>query len=105
MTQEVSYYQPQQEKPSPQIGTRRSRMETFCDILHVLGTGSQKPTHIMYKVNLSWTAMQAYLNVLETQGLIELSNEKGKVSYKLSQKGYEALEKFKFLREHLELYS
>jgi hypothetical protein len=50
-------------------------METFCDMLAAIGKGAEKPTHIMYKANLSWNVMQAYLKVLVTQGLVVITPE------------------------------
>jgi predicted transcriptional regulator len=52
---------------------RRSRMETFCDILRVIGAGAEKPTHIMYKANLSWTTLEDALATLVNK---EFSREK-----------------------------
>jgi predicted transcriptional regulator len=50
---------------------RRSQMETFCDVVRVIGAGTRKPTHIMLKANLSWPALQEYLRKLYAQGLVE----------------------------------
>ena len=61
---QVTQTQPQTQAPL----NRRSRMETLCDIVKAIGAGAEKPTHIMYKANLSWTVMQGYIKELETQG-------------------------------------
>ncbi len=82
---------------------RRSRMETFGDILRVIGSGASKPTHIMYKANLSWIVMQEYMKTLETQGLVVTSDEKNKRLYHLSQKGFDLLNKMESIREDLQL--
>ena len=78
-------------------------METFCDILRAIGSGAQKPTHIMYKANLSWTVMQDYIKALEAQGLVVSDNEEGKRLYRLSQKGFQLLNQFLTIREDLNL--
>ncbi|MGI0085101.1 MAG: winged helix-turn-helix domain-containing protein, partial [Nitrososphaerales archaeon] len=83
--------------------SRRSRMETFGDILRVIGSGASKPTHIMYKANLSWIVMQEYMKTLESQALVLTSDEKSKRQYHLSQKGFELLNKMKTIREDLNL--
>jgi predicted transcriptional regulator len=80
-------------------------METFCDILRAIGAGAEKPTHIMYKANLSWTVMQHYIKSLETQGLIIASSEQGKRLYHLSDKGFQLLKQFMTIREDLNLPS
>jgi predicted transcriptional regulator len=82
---------------------RRSRMETYCDILRAIGSGAEKPTHIMYKANLSWTVMQGYIKTLEAQGLVIPNDEGGKRLYRLSDKGYQLLNQFLSIREDLNL--
>jgi predicted transcriptional regulator len=82
---------------------RRSRMETYCDILRAIGAGAEKPTHIMYKANLSWTVMQGYIKTLEAQGLVLPKDEEGKKLYHLSDKGYQLLNQFLSIREDLNL--
>jgi predicted transcriptional regulator len=83
--------------------SRRSRMETFCDILRAIGAGAEKPTHIMYKANLSWTVMQNYIKSLETQGLVISVSDQGKRLYHLSDKGFQLLKQFLTIREDLNL--
>jgi predicted transcriptional regulator len=90
--------QPQQ----PQLN-RRSRMETYCDILRAIGAGAQKPTHIMYKANLSWTVMQTYIKALESQNLITTVDEDGRKVYRLTEKGYQLLTQFMSIRDDLNL--
>jgi predicted transcriptional regulator len=82
---------------------RRSRMETYCDILRAIGAGAEKPTHILYKANLSWTVMQGYIRALEAQGLIVAVVDDGKKLYHLSEKGYQLLKQFLTIREDLNL--
>lgn len=85
--------------------SRRSRMETFCDILKAIGAGAEKPTHIMYKANLSWTVMQSYIRSLEAQGLVIPTVEDDKKTYHLSDKGFQLLNQFISIREDLNLQS
>ena len=82
---------------------RRSRLETYCDILRAIGAGAEKPTHIMYKANLAWTVMQGYIKALEAQELVVSRNEEGKRLYHLSDKGYQLLNQFVSIREDLNL--
>lgn len=85
--------------------SRRSRMETFCDILTAVSQGSVKPTHIMYKANLSWVVMQEYVRSLEKQGLLASSWEQGKLLYHVTEKGHILLREFATLKEELKLSS
>ena len=80
-------------------------METFCDILEAIASGSAKPTHIMYKSNLSWSVMQHYMKSLEAQGLVISSWDQGKRYYHLSNKGFQILKEFLAIREDLNLPS
>jgi predicted transcriptional regulator len=92
-------------RPQPQQSqlNRRSRMETYCDILRAIGAGAQKPTHIMYKANLSWTVMQTYIKALESQNLITTVDEDGRKVYRLTEKGYQLLTQFMSIRDDLNL--
>ncbi len=78
-------------------------METCSDILRVIGSGVQRPTHIMYKANLSWIVMQEYIKSLEAQGLVVSAIENNKKVYHLTQKGFEVLNRMKSLRADLSL--
>ena len=49
--------------------TRRSRMEILIDILKAVAKGNEKPTHIMYKANLSWKRLQEQLDFLLKQDM------------------------------------
>lgn len=90
------YLTPQQNQQ-----TRRSRMETMCDILMTIAAGTEKPTHIMYKANLSWRIMQQYMKALETQGLVIATDDQGKRVYHLTEKGFKLLSQFNALKEGL----
>ena len=79
-------------------------METFGDILRAIGAGAEKPTHIMYKANLSWSVLQTYIKLLEAQHLVITSNsEQGKRLYRLSDKGFQLLNQFLSIRQDLNL--
>jgi predicted transcriptional regulator len=75
---------------------RRSRLETKFDILRAIqqeqGGGEARPTHIMYKANVSWVVMQNYLDELQSQELIEgVPQPSGHKKYSLTAKGIECL--------------
>jgi predicted transcriptional regulator len=75
---------------------RRSRLETKFDILRAIqqeqGEGEARPTHIMYKANISWVVMQNYLDELESQELIDgVPQRSGHKKYSLTAKGIECL--------------
>ncbi|MDA4130972.1 MAG: hypothetical protein OK457_09395 [Thaumarchaeota archaeon] len=94
--------QTQTQQPQAPLN-RRSRMETLCDIVKAIGAGAEKPTHIMYKANLSWTVMQGYIKDLETQGVVFSQETDGKRLYKLTEKGYILLKQYVAIKEDLNL--
>ena len=79
---------------------RRSKMEMYLDIIRAIGSGAEKPTHVMYKANLSWVVMRGFLENLKDRGLVEESVADGKSALRLSNKGFELLSQFQSIREY-----
>jgi len=46
-------------------------MEIYIDILKAVAEGKKKPTHIMYRANLSWTRLRRYIDFLISQDLLQ----------------------------------
>ena len=68
---------------------KRNRLEVIRDILQVIRNknGRVKPTHILYKSNLSHTMMKEYIKELIDKKFITEENiEKGR-TYRMTQKG------------------
>jgi len=84
---------------------RRSRIETFFDVLCTIGSGIEKPTHIMYRANLSWTIMQAYTESLIRKGLVVFDESEGKRRYRLTEKGRRVMQQFISIKEDLDIIS
>jgi len=84
---------------------RRSRIETFFDVLCTIGSGIEKPTHIMYKANLSWTIMQAYTENLIRKGIVVSDGSEGKKRYRLTEKGTQVMEQYLSIKEDLDIIS
>ena len=76
---------------------RRSKMEIYLDILRVISEGNHKPTHIMYRANLSWSRLKRYLNFLSEQDLLTILQKSEGTRYNLTPKGREVLNYFKKL--------
>lgn len=88
---------PPPEDPLGQV--RRSPMEMVCDILGVVSEGPTKPTHILYKANMSWRVLSSYLDFLLKRGLIEKEDQGSKRStYILTTKGRSILQLYDGLR-------
>lgn len=66
----------------------RSALRINLDILNaVRDEGDAKPTHILYKANLSHDRLVKYLDELTGKGLIEMQEEGENRSYRITPKG------------------
>lgn len=86
---------------------KRDKLHVFYDILKVIEerNGKIKPTHILYKSNLSHQMMEEYLNeLISKQFIIENTSEQGK-TYRLTQKGLEYIEKYKLINEFIKYFN
>jgi len=70
---------------------RRSQMEILLDMLEAVAGGRQKPTHIMYRANLSWSRLTKHLDLLLKQGLLMRTEVDGTL-YRITRRGKEVLE-------------
>ena len=78
------------------MNKKRDRLQVIYDILGVIKDKGDriKPTHILYKSNLSHQMMQQYLGELISKGfIIEKLTEKGK-TYSLTQRGFDYLKEY-----------
>ncbi|MEM2145470.1 MAG: winged helix-turn-helix domain-containing protein [Candidatus Jordarchaeaceae archaeon] len=50
--------------------SRRSQFEIYIDILKAVSEGRSKPTHIMYRANLTYKRLRKYIDFLVAQGLL-----------------------------------
>jgi len=86
---------------------KRDRLEIIHDILHVIrqkGSGI-KPTHILYKSNLSHQMLTDYLSeLIEKSFIIEEVDKKGKKFYVLTDKGFNYLSEYKLIRDFADSY-
>lgn len=71
-----------------QAERQRSVLRIHLDILNaVREMGDAKPTHVLYKANLSHERMVKYLDELTTKGLIEMKQDGDSRTYSLTPKG------------------
>lgn len=72
----------------------RSRLKIYLDVLSAIqDEGEAKPTHILYKANLSYDRLAKYLEELAAKGLIVERTEGENRYFVLTQQGRE------FIRE------
>lgn len=86
-------------------GSRRSRLELKIDIMQAIKEGAGRPTHIMYRSNLSWSVMQGFIRSLESQGLVRTDESGPKKRYMLTEKGERVLKTYESVRNQLDLVS
>ncbi len=78
-------------------------MDMVCDILNVVSGGPTKPTHILYKANMSWKVLSAYLEYLTSSGMLDKSDQEGgkRSIYALTAKGRNILRLYEGLKGSL----
>ena len=88
------------------MSKRRSRIDIIHDVLAAIQKkgGKIKPTHLMYKANLSHKLMTSYLEELIGKTLIQEIKEKSNKYLIITDEGYKFLEKFKQMREFQESF-
>ena len=97
MTTEIQMMEPQaQDQP-----TRRSSMEVMCDILEVVSSGTERPTHIINRANVSWKVLNNCLKNLMSRELVSKVNDGKRDIYQLTEKGFSVLHEYKDLRSRL----
>ncbi len=76
-------------------------MEIISDMLAIVQgkNGSIKPTHLMYKANLSHSQMKLYLDELIARGLIKKDDVKTGTMITITTNGRDFLFKYNQMRE------
>ena len=80
---------------------RRNKLEIIYDILKAVQDkgGKIKPTHLLYKSNLSHKRMKEYLDSLMEKTLIKENSEKGQKLYQITDEGFKFLQEYEKIRE------
>jgi predicted transcriptional regulator len=80
------------------VSERRSKLEIMLKVLEAVREGVEKPTRIMYAVNMSWNPTQEVLVRLVEDGLIRVTEELGgrrsKKRYEITEKGANVIRYF-----------
>ena len=85
---------------------KRSRLEIIHDILYVIREKKDriKPTHILYKSNLSHQMLKEYLAELIKKHFIVEKDKKGNKTYELTDKGLNFLRDYKLIKDFVDSY-
>ena len=80
---------------------RRGRLEIIADILRSIHNkgGTIKPTHLLYKSNLSHAKLREYVDMLVGRGMIEEKEIKGKKMVLMKEQGNKFLFEFDRIKE------
>ncbi|MBS3092100.1 DUF4364 family protein [Candidatus Pacearchaeota archaeon] len=88
------------------MSKKRNRLEVIRDILQVINSrnGRIKPTHILYKSNLSYQMMEEYLQeLIEKKFIVEHKSKEGK-TYSVTEKGLNYLNKYSLIADFTESF-
>lgn len=88
------------------MGKKRNRLQVIYDILNVIRekNGRIKPTHILYKSNLSYQMMEDYLDELKLkQFIIEQKTKTGK-TYFITDKGIKYIQEYSTINNFMDAF-
>ncbi len=86
---------------------RRTKIEIIYDMLKAIQDkgGSIKPTHLLYKSNLSHNKMQEYIDNLQMKAMIiEKDDGKGSKRYHITDKGLKYIAEFRQIKQFSEAF-
>ena len=83
------------------MAKKRNRLQIIHDILKAIQDKNNRirPTHILYKSNLSHQMMEEYLRELMEKDFIKMNNESSGKTYSLTQKGFDYLNRYKLIAD------
>ncbi len=91
------------------MNKKRDHLSIMKDILIFISEkkGGAKPTHILYKSNLSYQMLTQYIAELISKGLIKEKSDseaEGKRTYELTNKGMNFLKDYGVIKKFMESY-
>lgn len=89
------------------MSERRSQLEIVFDILKAIQDkgGKIKPTHLLYKSNLSHKRMKGYVDDLQQKGFMTADvNEDERSMYTITDKGLKFLEEYRKVKEFTDAF-
>lgn len=89
------------------MSRKRNQLEIIRDVLLSIQQkdGQAKPTHILYKSNLSSDMLKQYLqNLIEKKFITMKKDKKGNKFYSLNEKGFNYIKDYKTIKGFMESY-
>jgi predicted transcriptional regulator len=88
------------------MNKKRDRLQIVHDILKAVQdkNGKIKPTHILYKSNLSHQMLDEYLGELISKGFIVENQTKTGKTYSMTPKGFEYLQKYRTIVDFIDSF-
>lgn len=88
------------------MGRKRSRTDIIFDMLDAIKNkgGEIKPTHLMYKANLSHSQMNTYLDELVEKSVVKRVKKKQYDYLIITDRGFEFINKIKEMKEFEETF-
>lgn len=88
------------------MSSKRSRLEIIYDLLNAIQQkgGDIKPTHLLYKSNLSHKKMKEYMEELNRQGFVEKKERKGKKVFAITDRGSQFISEFQRIKKFSESF-
>lgn len=88
------------------MNKKRDRLQIVHDILKAVQEKNSriKPTHILYKSNLSHQMLEDYLGELISKGFLTENRSKTGKTYSITQKGFEYLQKYKTIVDFIDSF-
>ncbi len=85
---------------------KRAKTDIIFDMLRAMEAkgGKIKPTHLLYKSNLSHQRMKLYLDELKQKEMIKDAQDSGKLVYEITDKGRWFLQNFKQMKAFTEAF-
>lgn len=83
------------------MSLRRTKIEIIFDILKAIQEkgGKIKPTHLLYKSNLSYKKMLEYVKELIEKDMVGEEEKDGKKMYTITEKGINYIQEFRKIKE------
>lgn len=88
------------------MNKKRDRLQVIHDILKAIQekNGKIKPTHILYKSNLSHQMMEEYISELISGGFVLENKTASGKTYQLTEKGFDYLNKYRTITDFLDSF-